>query len=216
MNNLNDYLKSIRRDFNQKTLDENSVHKDPFKQFNLWFAEASDGGVPEFNAMTLSTVSADCKPSSRIVLLRGLSENGFSFFTNYNSRKGKEIERNNSASLLFFWPQMERQIRIEGTLLKLSPEESDDYFKSRPKESRIGAWVSEQSSVISNRKHLEDKYLEIADNFINSEVPRPPYWGGFSLKPNYFEFWQGRQNRLHDRISYSLINSKWKIERLAP
>lgn len=216
MENFQEYIKNLRRDFTLKTLDEGSVDIDPFNQFDRWFKEADEASIPDFNAMVLSTVSNDKKPSSRVVLLRGIEQKGFVFFTNYNSKKGKEIELNNAGSLLFFWPQIERQIRIEGVIEKISEQSSDEYFITRPKESRIGAWASDQSSVIEGRKALEDIYLKTAESFINSDVARPPHWGGYVLKAEYFEFWQGRENRLHDRIAYNFNKKKWKISRLAP
>lgn len=209
-------IASIRKEYALKQLDESEVDKNPFVQFGLWFDDAVKAEVNEPNAMILSTVSSEGRPASRVVLLKGFDENGFTFFTNYKSRKALHIETNPFASLLFFWPELERQIRIEGEIIKVSPEESDEYFNSRPEGSKIGAWVSPQSSVIKSRGFLESIKMLIEDKFANRPISRPPNWGGFRLNPNLIEFWQGRPNRLHDRVQYSLSNGNWKIERLAP
>jgi pyridoxamine 5'-phosphate oxidase len=166
--------------------------------------------------MILATVSADCKPSLRTLLLKGFDQRGFIFYTNYNSRKGKELEKNPAASLLFFWPELERQIRIEGTVEKISPEESKKYFATRPYKSRLGAWASNQSEVIPNRLTIVKKFLYYLVKFHTKEIPLPDFWGGYVLKPSAYEFWQGRPNRLHDRIRYRKENSEWIIERLSP
>ncbi len=209
-------ISSIRKEYALKQLDESEVDKNPFVQFGFWFNDALEAEVNEPNAMILSTVSSEGKPSSRVVLLKGFDENGFTFFTNYKSRKALHMETNPFASLLFFWPELERQVRIEGEIIKVSPEESDEYFNSRPEGSKIGAWASPQSSVIKSRGFLESIKMVIEDKFANRPISRPPNWGGFRLKPNLIEFWQGRPNRLHDRVQYSLSNGNWKIERLAP
>lgn len=209
-------ISSIRKEYALKQLDESEVDKNPFVQFGIWFDDALIAEVNEPNAMILSTVSSEGRPSSRVLLLKGLDENGFTFFTNYKSRKALHIENNPFASLLFFWPELERQIRIEGEIIKVSSEESDEYFSSRPEGSKIGAWVSPQSSVIKSRGFLESIKMVIEGQFANKSISRPPNWGGYRLEPNLIEFWQGRPNRLHDRVQYSLHQSKWKIERLAP
>lgn len=216
MSELNPQLAKLRSDYSKMELDENRINKNPILQFEQWLKEAIDTGVIEPNAMTLSTVNTEGKPSSRIVLLRDISDLGFIFYTNYNSRKGKEITENNFAALNFFWPQLERQVRVEGNLEKVSEAISDAYFNSRPHESKVGAWVSNQSEIIKNRKDLEDEFSKSAAQYSGKTVPRPAHWGGYLLKPNTVEFWQGRPNRLHDRIQYILTENKWLISRLAP
>jgi pyridoxamine 5'-phosphate oxidase len=216
MEDLRLYINSLRHDFTKQTLDIKDVHPDPVLQFEKWFKEAVDSKVNEPNAMGISTVSTEGKPSSRIVLLRNFSNEGFIFYTNYDSKKGTDISKNPHAALLFFWPELERQVRIEGTLQKQSPEESTRYFNSRPRESKLGAWTSEQSKPISDRSVLDKAYEENAKKFPGNEVPRPEYWGGYVLIPDSFEFWQGRASRLHDRILYTSENKKWKIQRLSP
>jgi len=209
-------ISSIRKEYALKQLDESEVDNNPFVQFGTWFDDALIAEINEPNAMILSTVSSEGRPSSRVVLLKGFDKNGFTFFTNYKSRKALHIDNNPFASLLFFWPELERQIRIEGEIIKVSPEESDEYFNSRPEGSKIGAWVSPQSRVIHGRGFLESLKMVFEEQFTNKPISRPPNWGGYRLKPNLIEFWQGRPNRLHDRIQYSLSQSNWKIERLAP
>ncbi|MCW3101723.1 MAG: Pyridoxamine 5-phosphate oxidase [Bacteroidetes bacterium] len=215
MDDIRNYINSLRHDFLKESLDEKDVHKNPVTQFSKWFREAVDAKVNEPNAMSLSTVSAEGKPSSRIVLLRNFDESGFVFYTNYTSRKGEEIMANPNAALLFFWPELERQVRIEGVLKKQTEADSDLYFNSRPRGSRLGAWTSTQSKVIANRTVLDEEYAKL-DKKYRGEVPRPPHWGGYVLAPRSIEFWQGRPSRLHDRILYTLENDDWKIERLAP
>jgi pyridoxamine 5'-phosphate oxidase len=178
--------------------------------------EALNSDLYEPTAMTLATVNQRGITSVRAVLLKGFDERGFVFFTNYDSAKAKDLEKNPNASLLFFWAELERQIRIVGEVKKVSMEESEEYFSSRPRESQLGAWASKQSKVIASREILENKFEEIKKKYENKPVPLPPYWGGFRVIPNKFEFWQGRENRLHDRIRYRLIKRKWKIERLSP
>jgi pyridoxamine 5'-phosphate oxidase len=210
-------LQNTREDYHAASLSEASTKADPIKQFDIWFTEAQEAEVPEQNAMTLSTATHDGRPSARIVLLKGFNENGFVFFTNYLSRKGKEITKNPVAALTFFWPALERQVNIEGTLEKASKEESEKYFHSRPKNSQIGALVSPQSQEIESRDVLEKKWNELAVEYAEKEVPKPAFWGGFILKPNRIEFWQGRPSRLHDRIVYKRVDNKsWKKVRLAP
>ncbi|CAN5348647.1 pyridoxamine 5'-phosphate oxidase [soil metagenome] len=214
--NFSEYLGKLRHDFSKMSLDESMVENDPIKQFESWFKEAVEAKVNEPNAMTVSTVNKNNSPSSRILLLRDFSVNGFVFYTNYNSRKAKEIEQNNSAAILFFWPELERQIRIEGKLMKQSAAESDRYFNSRPRGSKLGAWTSPQSEIISDRKAIDDELEIITKRFEGKEIPRPEWWGGFVLVPERIEFWQGRPSRLHDRICYLRVKEKWNIVRLAP
>ena len=206
-------LSNQRRNYVKHELIEGTVSANPFEQFAHWFADAGKGEVIEPNAMTIATATATGKPSARIVLLKAFSETGFVFYTNYHSRKGNELEENNQAAILFYWDVMERQIRIEGTIEKVELKLSEEYFASRPLESRLSAIVSEQSEVIPSRKFLEDKLEELRKTGV---AKRPVSWGGYILKPNYFEFWQGRANRLHDRIAYQLENGDWVMKRLAP
>jgi pyridoxamine 5'-phosphate oxidase len=210
-------LQNTRQDYHAASLSEASTKADPIKQFDIWFIEAQEAKVPEQNAMTLSTATHDGRPSARIVLLKGFNEKGFIFFTNYLSRKGKEITKNPVAALTFFWPALERQVNIEGTLEKVSKEESEKYFHLRPKNSQIGAVVSPQSQEIESRDILEKRWNELAAEYAEKDVPKPAFWGGFILKPNRIEFWQGRPSRLHDRIVYKRVDNKsWKKVRLAP
>lgn len=209
MENLHDFRKS----YTKFQLDESSVNPNPFFQFSIWFKEAVEDGTFEANALILSTVDSSAKPSSRVVLLKQLVEEGFIFFTNFDSRKGKNITENNQASILFFWEKFERQVRIEGVIEKIPEEMSIEYFKNRPLESQIGAVVSNQSEIIANREVLEEKFKELSKL---KSIDKPNNWGGYILKPKYFEFWQGRANRLHDRIIYIQDNNAWNIKRLAP
>ena len=210
-------LQDMRKEYASAELSENSVKADPIKQFMIWFDEAQEAKVPEENAMTLSTATHDGRPSARIVLLKGYSDAGFVFFTNYLSRKGKEIGKNPMGALTFFWPSLERQVRIEGVLEKVSKEESEKYFHSRPKDSQVGAVASPQSQEIPDRAFLEKKWQELTAAYDGKEVPKPSFWGGYILKPRLIEFWQGRPSRLHDRILYKKIDNKnWKKVRLAP
>ncbi len=216
MEDLRLYINTLRHDFAKQTLDKKDVNTNPVLQFEKWFKEAVEAKVNEPNAMTVATATADGKPSARILLLRNFDENGFVFYTNYTSRKGEEILKNPYASLLFFWPELERQVRIEGKLTKQSAEESDKYFQTRPRASKLGAWTSEQSRVIANRQALDDEYEKISQKYPGENVPRPIYWGGYILEPTSIEFWQGRPSRLHDRLLYTKEKGSWKIERLAP
>jgi len=210
-------LENLREDYTASTLSENGTKADPMKQFEAWFDEAQKANVPEPNAMTLATATQDGRPSARIVLLKGVYNDGFVFYTNYLSRKGKEIAKNPVAALTFFWPSLERQVRIEGTIEKITKEQSERYFHSRPKESQIGAMASPQSQEIDGRDGLEKKWDELATEYADKEVPKPSYWGGYIVKPRLVEFWQGRTSRLHDRILYKKIDNKnWKKVRLAP
>ncbi len=209
-------IADIRKDYKLKSLLENDIHPDPIKQFKIWWDEAVESNVQEINAMTLATCTKDAKPSARIVLLKGINNNGFVFFTNYESKKGNELEENPNAALIFFWKELERQIRIEGTVKKLSDKESDEYFVIRPEQSRIGAWSSPQSKVIKNRRVLEETFEKYTLHFSDGVILRPPNWGGYIINPALIEFWQGRPNRLHDRLQYTANNNEWIIERLAP
>ncbi len=209
-------IAALRKDYRLQTLNEEDVAANAIEQFSRWWNEAVKSDIDEVNAMTLATVDEDEMPSARIVLLKGFDERGFVFFTNYNSAKGKAIAHNPKAALVFFWKELERQIRIQGDVEKVSDAESDEYFNSRPVGSRIGAWASPQSEVISNRHVLEDNVAKLTTE-MKEGVPRPYYWGGYRIKPASIEFWQGRSNRLHDRIKYSLEgDGSWKRVRLAP
>ena len=210
-------IADIRSDYKKHQLDEKEVSNDPLKQFETWFDEAIKSEVMEPNAMNLATISAKNTPASRIVLLKGIENEGFVFYTNYQSNKGKELEANPQAALTFFWPELERQVRIQGVVEKVSKAQSEAYFKSRPRSSQIGAWASPQSAVISDRKILEDREKQLTEKFTNDdELPKPEQWGGYALKPLSIEFWQGRPSRLHDRLIYTLEEKQWKISRLAP
>ncbi|MEM8900712.1 MAG: pyridoxamine 5'-phosphate oxidase [Bacteroidota bacterium] len=210
-------IADIRKDYTLHELSESEVASDPITQFTGWFQEAVDAKVNEPNAMSLGT-AVDGQPSVRIVLLKGIDEKGFRFYTNYQSAKGEQLKQNPKAALTFFWPELERQVRIEGIAEKLPEEASDIYYNSRPKGSRVGAWSSPQSQVIPGREVLEERVEEYTQKFENTEeVPRPDFWGGYVLSPTMVEFWQGRPSRLHDRIRYRLSeDNSWIIERLAP
>jgi pyridoxamine 5'-phosphate oxidase len=208
-------IAKIRHDYNLKGLSETDLDTDPLKQFKNWFDDAVTANITEANAMVLSTVE-DNRPSARVVLLKDLNDQGFSFFTNYLSKKGRQIDSNPNAALTFFWKELERQVRVEGTITKTSEQESGEYFAVRPRGSQIGAWASEQSTVIPGREFLEERTQVLESKFAEEQVPRPPHWGGFRLIPNYIEFWQGRPSRLHDRLVYTKEGNVWKIGRLAP
>lgn len=210
-------LAGIRKEYTLAALNADSVNSNPIEQFEKWFDEALKANVLEPNAMNLATVSAAGKPSSRIVLLKGITKQRFLFFTNYQSQKGRELTGNPACALSFFWPELERQVRISGYAERATTTESDEYFRTRPYESQIGAWASPQSAVIMNRDILEQRAQEMEKKFEGmSMVPRPQQWGGFAVTPFEFEFWQGRPGRLHDRVLYTLDGTAWKISRLAP
>ncbi len=205
-----------RRTYDLATLDEAAAARDPHEQFARWWSEAIASDLREPHAMTLATVSPDGRPSARIVLLRGHDERGFVFFTNYASRKARELDASSHAALLFYWDILERQVRIEGAVERLSAEESDAYFLRRPRGHRLSAWASEQSAVVPDRKFLEAEVGRWTERFADREVERPPHWGGYRVAPESVEFWQGRPDRLHDRLRYTCLTGKWRIERLAP
>ena len=207
----------IRKEYCQQTLSEQNIEKSPVKQFEKWWNQAVSSEIDEVNAMTLATSDSKNTPSARIVLLKAFNDKGFVFFTNYISKKGQAIKENPKACLLFFWKEFERQIRIEGNIEKVSEDDSDEYFDSRPYESKLGAWSSPQSEIVADRKVIEDNVSRYRNQFSDGSVPRPPFWGGYILKPELFEFWQGRPSRLHDRIQYTMIGkNNWRIDRLAP
>jgi pyridoxamine 5'-phosphate oxidase len=210
-------IASIRKNYSRQALTEESVSNDPLDQFKIWLNEAILSEVLEPTALVLSTVSADCRPSARVVLLKEVSSDGFVFFTNYDSRKGQDLAKRPFGSITFFWAELERQVRIEGTIQKVAADVSDMYFHTRPRGSQIGAWASPQSHEINSREELEQAELKYEKDFANLDiVPRPQHWGGYVLKPERIEFWQGRPNRLHDRIVFELADSQWTRKRLAP
>jgi len=209
-------ISRVRVEYPQASLDENQVDADPISQFGTWLNEAIAAKVNEPNAMTLATCKRDGQPSARMVLLKIVNADGFAFFTNYDSQKGHELAQHPRAALVFFWPELERQVRIEGTISRTSEQESDEYFRKRPPDSRIGAAVSSQSAVIESRGVLERRKDELDKQYPTGDVPRPANWGGYRLKPTRLEFWQGRASRLHDRVEYVREGEKWAIRRLAP
>lgn len=214
---LDKNIADIRLNYSMKTLMEHEVSSNPIEQFAKWWQDALEAEIDEVNAMTLATASSDGVPSARIVLLKSFSEKGFMFFTNYNSAKGRQLEENPKACLVFFWKELERQVRVTGLVQKLEAADSDEYFNSRPEGSRIGALTSPQSTVIENRKWLDEHYETNRQILEGKEIRRPDFWGGFIVRPVIIEFWQGRPSRLHDRLQYSLQeNGNWKLERLAP
>ena len=204
-------------EYTRGALDEAGADFDPFRQFDAWFTDAQAANIPDPNAMTVATATPDGHPSARIVLLRGYDERGFVFYTNYQSRKGQELAENPAAALVFFWPALERQIRITGVVAAVSRDETDRYFRSRPRGSRLGAWASPQSAVIAGRAEVEDQLHGLQQQYPGDDIPTPPHWGGYRVAPDTFEFWQGRPSRLHDRLRYARQpDGSWRIDRLAP
>lgn len=214
---MNRAIADLRQNYTCTGLIETEADLNPFNQFKIWFDQAIDAQLLEPNAMTLATVNAEGKPSARMVLLKDFDQRGFVFFTNYNSAKGQQLNQNPWVALVFWWDSLERQVRIEGCVEKVTEQESDGYFFSRPNESRLGAWASEQSQVIENREILEQRLEELKQKYAGQDVPRPPHWGGYRVIPELIEFWQGRSSRLHDRLSYRrLKEGNWHRERLSP
>jgi pyridoxamine 5'-phosphate oxidase len=214
---MDEKIAEIRKEYSHKTLIESEIESDPIKQFNTWWQDALEAKITEVNAMTLATASADGVPSARTMLLKGFSENGFMFFTNYNSFKAQHLAENPKACLVFFWKELERQVRITGLVQKTGSEENNSYFYSRPRASQVGAIASPQSQVIESRKWLDDQYEHLTTQLQETAIERPPHWGGYIVQPVIIEFWQGRPGRLHDRIQYTILeDGSWKIERLAP
>lgn len=209
-------VEKIRRDYTHEALGESAVEKNPIDQFMIWFEQALSADLLDPNAMTLATATKEGVPSSRVVLLKGVDKEGFRFYTNYRSRKGRELEENPQAALCFYWPPLERQVRVEGKVQKVDRAKSADYFRRRPRLSQLGAWASQQSSRVDSRKELEATFREVKKQFENKEVPLPDFWGGYLLKPVHVEFWQGRRKRLHDRICYEKEGDSWSIFRLSP
>jgi pyridoxamine 5'-phosphate oxidase len=216
MEHIHDYLRSSRKDYGSDFLDLTKASEDPFLLFGAWLEMAIETGENEPHGMVLSTTDGRNRPSSRVVLLRGFSHEGFTFYTNYASRKGLQLQANPTAALNFYWSSLEKQVRIEGLVSKIDPEQSEAYFASRPRESQIGAWASLQSRHLTDRSELEQKVENLTKEFADKDVPRPSDWGGYVIKPDYFEFWQGRQSRLHDRLEYKLEGGQWVISRLYP
>lgn len=210
-------LSQLRKDYTMHSLNEDDVNNSPVIQFEKWWKDATDTAILEMNAMTVATTGNDGMPDARIVLLKGVDEKGFVFFTNYNSTKSKQLEQNGNCCLLFFWKELERQVRITGVAEKISATESITYFNSRPEGSKLGAWASPQSTVVAGKAMLIETYQYYAERFKHGEIPKPPHWGGYRVKPVRIEFWQGRPSRMHDRILYTKApEGNWKIERLAP
>jgi pyridoxamine 5'-phosphate oxidase len=209
-------IADLRTDYALRGLTEADAGDDPFRLFDRWFADALAAGVPEPNAMTLATCTPEGVPSARVVLLKIADDRGFAFFTNYDSRKGAELANNPRAALVFLWPALERQVRVEGRVERTTEAESDEYFVSRPVNSRLGAWASAQSSIIPDRAALERQHEELVARYPDGNIPRPPHWGGYRVVPSVFEFWQGRPSRLHDRIRFRKADAGWSRDRLSP
>ena len=207
---------SLRKEYTRAGLDKPTLIPDPIVQFNAWFEETLAAGLHEPNAMIVATATANGRPSARTVLLKGYDERGFVFYTNYEGRKARELDANPACALLFYWGELERQVRIEGCASRISNEESDAYFASRPRGSRLGAWASEQSRPVEDRRVLEERVRDLEAEYEGRGVPRPPFWGGYRVEPDTIEFWQGRENRLHDRLVYSRVGDGWRIDRLQP
>lgn len=217
MENIRKNIMDLRKEYLLTELNEKLVDKNPIIQFSKWFHETISAELNEPNSMALGTCSSDGKPSVRIVLLKDFTQEGFVFYTNYNSRKGKDLSENPFGALTFFWPELQRQVRIEGSCEKLPPEISDEYFSTRPRGSQLGALASHQSSIVTGRKEIEENYYELEKFYEDKEIKRPEHWGGYLVRPEKIEFWQGRANRLHDRVQYVLNGSgNWEINRLAP
>jgi len=214
---MNAGIADLRKEYSSRSLLETDIELNPIVQFQQWWAEAINSQIDEVNAMTVATASSDGMPAARIMLLKEFDSTGFVFFTNYKSYKAMHLQENPKACLVFFWKELERQVRITGLVEKIPDKESDEYFLSRPEGSQVGAWASYQSQVIESREWLESRYLELSEQFKQKELKRPEYWGGYKLTPVIIEFWQGRPSRLHDRIQYSVTeDGSWKIERLSP
>ena len=209
-------LAELRREYALAALQEDAVHADPIRQFEAWFADAVAAQIPEPNAMTLATASRDGVPSGRIVLLKGIDAGGFVFYTDYRSRKAAELTENPLAALVFLWKEIERQVRVTGAVSRVTAAEAEAYYRSRPIGSRLGAWASQQSAVIAGRDELEARLRDVTARFADGDVPLPPHWGGFRIVPDEFEFWQGRPNRLHDRLRYERTSDGWAVSRLSP
>lgn len=209
-------ITELRCDYRQQALLETEVHTNPILQFQDWLEQALAAELPEPNAMTLATVTTEGRPAARMVLLKGFDQQGFVFYTNYLSRKGQDLAQNPWGALVFWWAELERQVRIEGQIAKVSDQETEAYFDSRPRGSQLGAWASEQSQVICDRTILDQRLQDLEQKYQNQPIPRPPHWGGYRLQPDLIEFWQGRPNRLHDRLCYRSKDQQWTLERLSP